>query len=465
MTRRITIAILATVWTILIVVGVIAYFTTQAVLLAELDDRLWAQAAALPQVVDENGNRYRPVEPDEATDRVVMRTASGRVTRPTTDASVNGNMPRILYADFGRMADGTRVRAVTVQAFAYSDAPGEANHQPEPVKVTVSSPTEESDRLLNRLLVALLISGAVGGLLAAGIARHVARRALLPLHATAEAVDAIDGDRLHVRLPAEGLPPELLPVATKLNQMLARLEESSRQRQQFIADASHELRTPVAALMAAIEVALRKDRDSVAYRDTLNTCLTDARMLQRLVESLLRQARDGAAPQESVIQRVSLRDAIQECIDTISPLAAVKSVRMSLNAERDLQVIASADRLRSILMNLIGNAVEYTPPGGAVDVGYRVEGQCAVLSVRDTGPGIAPEHLVKIFEAFYRVDQSRAAGHLGLGLHLVQTNIKAMGGRCEARSQVGVGTELIVWLPMEHDVLRVATESQIPEMA
>lgn len=465
MTRRITIAILATVWTILIVVGVVAYFATRAVLLAELDDRLWAQAAALPQVVDQDGNRYRPVEPDEATDRVVIRTESGRVTRPATDAALNGKMPVIIHADFGRMGDGRRVRAVTVQAYAYSEAADSADQHPEPVKVTVSSPTDESDRLLNRLLVALLTSGGAGGLLAAGIAQRVARQALQPLHATAEAVDAIHADRLHVRLPADGLPPELLPVATKLNQMLARLEESSRQRQQFIADASHELRTPVAALMAAIEVALRKDRDSDAYRDTLNTCLTDARMLQQLVEALLKQARDGVERQESIIARISLRAAAQECIDMLRPLAALKSVRVYLNVTEDLEVITSADRLRSILINLIGNAIEYNSADGKVEISYRIDGSSALISVRDDGPGIAEEHLQGIFQAFYRVDSSRASGHLGLGLHLVQTNTQALGGRCEVRSSIGKGTEFNIWIPLGANVHPQSSVSQVHEMA
>lgn len=465
MTRRITIAILATVWTTLVVVGLGAYFSTRAILLADLDSSLIAQVAALPQVVDEQGNRYRAADSSQADDRIVLHLESGRaIGHPTTSTSaITNRSPELIRAAFVKLPDGSRVRSVTVRAFAYpddNDIKG-GGDDPQAAVITVRRSLDAVDHVLNELLASLLVSGAIGGLLAAGIAYGVAQRALQPLHATARAVEQVNEETLHVRLDQAALPAELRPVVDKLNAMLDRLEESSKQRKQFFADASHELRTPVAALLAAIEVTLRRDRNSAEYRDALQTCLTDARLLQRLVESLLAGVRSGAIRQTEPPVDIKLGGLIEEIIRTISPLAKFRSIRLSGSCPVEITVHTYLDQLRGILLNLISNAVEYNRECGEVVVNCVPQDEGVTLSIRDTGSGISPEHLPNIFEPFYRADPSRASGHLGLGLSLVQAYTRALGGHVSVKSELQKGTEFNVWIPLS---LRKA-EEQLPAQA
>jgi signal transduction histidine kinase len=276
---------------------------------------------------------------------------------------------------------------------------------------------------------------------------RVARAALRPLRSTADVVGSIDERSLNRRIEEKNLPPELLPVATRLNEMLARLEQSLRQRQQFLADASHELRTPVAALLAAMEVALRHPRDAAGYRETIESSLTDARLLQRLVETLLAQVRVGDSGPMYIDLPVDVAALVHECVTVIRPLAAAHSIEVAAEGDAGVVWVTQPQRLQSILMNLLGNAVEHSGGGVVVTARWRVVNGELELSVHDTGRGIPAEHAAHLFEPFYRVDSSRTSGHLGLGLYLVKAHCEALGGSCSVVSEVGKGTTFIVRIP------------------
>lgn len=442
MTRRIALAILMTVWATLIAGGAAAYMTTRAVLLADLDASLVAKALALPQVEEESGERMEPVGSGRVGDRYLIRDDMGRtVGRPATAPAIMA--PQVIRAAFVDLPDGSRVRSITLRAMARRSEDG----QSAPVTISYSGTTEHFDGLLRRLGLSLVAAGLFGGLLAAAIAHAVAARSLIPLRHTAEVVGTIDEKCLNRRISEENLPPELLPVAKRLNEMLGRLEESTRQRQQFIADASHELRTPVAALVTAIEVSLRRTRDAESYRQTLQTCLADAHLLKRLVEALLAQARSGLAPPEHSLETVNPADLIGQCMTVVRPLADQRSIHVSTDVAAGLVLRTEPERLRSIVLNLVGNAIEYNRVGGEVVVECRRDTTDLLLQVRDNGPGIAQEHLSHLFDPLFRVDQARSSGHLGLGLYLVRTHARAMGGECSVRSAEGVGTAFEVRLP------------------
>jgi signal transduction histidine kinase len=411
MTRQIGLAILLTVSVILVACGATAYLATRAVLLADLDASLTARAMAQP------------------------------VDHPTTAPAMAA--PQLIRAAFVTMPDGSRVRSITLRAMTRRAG----DDQPTPVTISYSGSAAHFDGLLRRLGWSLLAAGLLGAILAAAIAHAVAGASLRPLRETAEVVASIDGQGLHRRISEQNLPPELLPVARRLNEMLARLEESARQREQFIADASHELRTPVAALVTAIEVALRRPRDAQSYRATLQTGLADAHLLKRLVEALLVQARSGLTRPDPAPQTLELAGLVDECMTVVRPLADQRSIRIESSVARGILLQTQPDRLRSILLNLLGNAIEYNRDGGDVTISARVDGHDLVLEVHDSGPGIAAEHLSHLFDPLFRVDQARSSGHLGLGLYLVQTHARALGGRCTARSEPGVGSTFEVRLP------------------
>jgi two-component system phosphate regulon sensor histidine kinase PhoR len=185
-----------------------------------------------------------------------------------------------------------------------------------------------------------------------------------------------------------------------------------------------------------------------SYQQTLRTCLIDAKLLQRLVEVLMAQARSGVQRREQESEKVDLSGLIDECANALMPLAKARGVQI-LHDDRfeGLHIQSNPDSLRSILLNLIGNAIEYNREGGHVLLSCQPLNGGASFSIRDSGPGISEEHLIHLFEPFYRADASRSSGHLGLGLHLVQTHVKALHGKCEVRSKLGQGTTFDVWIP------------------
>jgi signal transduction histidine kinase len=356
----------------------------------------------------------------------------------------------VLGASFTKLADGTRLRNVTIRVM--SKLPG-GHGDASPVTIFCSTSAEPFDRLLNRLGIALAAVGAAGGLVAAGVAVRVSRVALRPLRDTARQIGEIDERALDRRIDPTPLPPELLPMAERLNEMLARLERAFQQRQRFLADASHELRTPVAALLTAMQISLRHPRDADAYRKTLETCTDDAAYLRRLVERLMEQVRSDLPETGEPVEPVDAGRLLEQCAAVVEPLANAKGVAFHHEIAPALSArtwLTQPIRVRSIAVNLLSNAVEYTPPAGKVDFTASLN-DGLLLRVSDTGPGIASDHLPHLFEPFYRADKSRAreAGHLGLGLALVQAHVHALGGKCSVQSQLGKGTTFEVYLPYE----------------
>jgi signal transduction histidine kinase len=235
--------------------------------------------------------------------------------------------------------------------------------------------------------------------------------------------------------------------------MLGRLEEAFDRQQRFLADASHELRTPVAALLTAIEIALRYPRDAQAYREALDSCRADAAFLCQLVERLFEQVRSQLPDLEEMPEPVDVATFLGQCADTVEPLAQTAGVELQRHwvaKHGQRPWVTQRGRLRSIVVNLLNNAVEHAPAGSAVEMFCAMADDALYLAVRDQGPGIPPEHLPHVFEPFYRVDKSRsrAAGHLGLGLALVHTHVEAMRGRCQVQN-AHPGTIFEVVLPMK----------------
>ena len=457
MARRIAAAILLTVWAVLIAGGFSAYWAARAVIVADLDRELTLRARALAEAAA----RGRPV--DEATisaaggegNRYVVRNKIRTITNGP-DTRDGPPPPPPQHASFSRLADGRLVRTVTVQV-----PPADPADPGGPVTAAYSSSADQL-RVLSRLALALTACGLAAGAAAAAIAVGVARAALRPLHAASEVVGVIDEAQLDRRIDAAALPPELRPVGSRLNEMLSRLERSFAQRKQFLADASHELRTPVAALVTTLEVALRRRRDAAELTRTLETCLVDARHLKRLVHVLMEHARGEASAMShaEAPEAVDAAELIGECADLAAALGVARDVRVERALRGPLPFVTQPQRLRSVVTNLLSNAVEYNRPGGLVHVSAELADGSLRVAVRDTGRGISAEHVPFLFEPFYRAEGAGRGGgggapagggedvpHLGLGLFLVQSHLKALGGRCTVESEPGVGTTMTVTVP------------------
>jgi signal transduction histidine kinase len=202
-------------------------------------------------------------------------------------------------------------------------------------------------------------------------------------------------------------------------------------------------------MITTMEVALRRPRDSAQLTETLNTCLGEARHLHALVQALLRQVRaQEQAGDDDAERRLDAAEVASQCADLSQAMAADRQVRLTRSIQTGIPVKANPARLRSVLLNLVGNAIEHNHAGGSVEIATRADNGSVEIAVSDTGPGIPAEHLPHVFQPFYRASADRETdGHLGLGLFLVESHVKAMGGECRVESTVGVGTTFRVRLP------------------
>lgn len=302
------------------------------------------------------------------------------------------------------------------------------------------------DRLL--LLMGLAVPLTLALAVAGGL--FLASRALGPIDRITRAAARIGAEDLSRRLALPASPDEVGRLAGTFDRMLERLEEAFARQRRFTADASHELRTPLALLAGRAEVALDRPRAPEEYREALAGVRDDAARMARLLGELLTLARADRGQDALAREPVALADLVADTVAALEPLAAERAVALAAGPLAPCVVAGDQTRLTQLLINLVDNALKYTPAGGRVTVGLAREGDAATLTVADTGIGIAPEHLPHLFERFYRVDaaRSRAEGGSGLGLAIADWIARAHGGRIAVTSRVGVGTTFSVSLPL-----------------
>lgn len=280
----------------------------------------------------------------------------------------------------------------------------------------------------------------------------VAGRAIRPVDAMAQRASEISARHLNERLQISNPDDELGRLGTAFNQTLARLETSFEQLRRFTADASHELRTPLTAIRSVGEVALQTAGDEAYYRDIIGSMLEEVDRLTRLVESLLTISRADAGHLQLQKSSFDLIDLAKESAALLEVLAEEKNLTIAVGGDTSVALWADRLILRQALINLIDNAVKYSPAGGRIQVQVHAAGGNAVIEVRDSGPGIPPEHAEKIFQRFHRVDKarSRAEGGAGLGLSIVQWAVSAHGGKVELMQDTAPGCAFVIHLPLEH---------------
>ena len=307
----------------------------------------------------------------------------------------------------------------------------------------VSTPTASDNRLLLIIYPVLVI---LGGFVAYGIAT----RAMRPVRSVTKAAQQIALGDLQQRVPVPVSRDDIHTLALTFNEMAAKLDAAFSQQRRFVADASHELRTPVAVIRSMTDVALAGEPSTEEYAAALREVNAEAERLGRLINTLLGLARadDGRLRQERETVRLDLLTT--DVADSLAPLAQEHGLTLALVRNDEARVLGDTAQIIQILMSLTENAINYTPSGGLINLSVAVEGALAKVRVSDTGIGIAPEDLTHIFERFYRADPARArvAGGNGLGLALAQEFAHAHGGDISVLSRVGQGSTFIVTLPL-----------------
>jgi two-component system heavy metal sensor histidine kinase CusS len=316
--------------------------------------------------------------------------------------------------------------------------------------ILVMASLEDVDREREHLLGALLVAVPVALGLCGGVGYVLARKALAPVDQLRRRTEEITADRLDRRLPVSHTGDELGALAATINDMIGRLERSFAEVRRFTADASHELRTPLTAIRAEAEVALGRAQ-TPEQRHLLGSILEECERLTRLTDQLLALSRDEAGLSRGARETVDLAALTRAVGETIRPVAEAKGLRLEIAADVQVRVRGDEARFRQVLYNLLDNAIKYTPEGGLVELRAVQQGSTAIVTVRDSGVGIAADHLPRVFDRFYRVDKSRSRqeGGSGLGLSIAQSIVQAHGGRIELTSTPGRGTVCTVTLPVE----------------
>ncbi len=305
------------------------------------------------------------------------------------------------------------------------------------------------NQLTETLLVLLLASPLVlAGTAYAGY--KMVARTLDPVSKMARRAEQINSERLNERLPVENPHDELGHLAGVFNAMLSRIEQSFEQLQRFTADASHELRTPLAAIRSIGEVRLQEGATAAEYRDTIGSMLEEVNRLTSIVESLLTLSRADAGQIRIQVSVFPLMALVREAAALLEVLIEDKHLTFTLTGDESLG--AQADRLyvRHAIVNILHNAVKFTPTGGSISAHVECGSHSRVeLAISDTGPGIAADQSAKVFERFYRVDESRTGNDMGagLGLSVAKWAVEANNGEIGAASPLGGGSRFWIRLP------------------
>jgi heavy metal sensor kinase len=312
----------------------------------------------------------------------------------------------------------------------------------------------EQDQL--RELV-FLLAGTGAGILALGLGGgwFLSRRVVRPIGVMSATAQALSATHLSGRIEVDRVPSELGLLAQVLNAAFARLESAFLQQARFTADASHELRTPLSVIHSHAELALSRERSNDEYRHTLATCLKASTRMRSLVESLLLLARADAGGLELTRQSFDLGKVARECVALLTPLAQQGGIDLQA-ALGTVEVTGDPSRIGQVITNLVTNAIRYNHAGGMVRISTEWANGAAVLTVADTGMGIAPEDQPRVFERFFRADKarSRKAGGSGLGLAICKSIIDAHAGSIAFSSLQGQGTTFVVRLPAQASALR-----------
>jgi len=344
-----------------------------------------------------------------------------------------------------RLTDGTRVRLISRRRMI----------EGRPILIRVGFSEEPMWERFWQLVLGLL----VGLPLALGLAGfggyYLARRTLSPVERMARRAREINAERLGARIDVENPADELGLLAKAFNETLARLERSFEQLKRFTSDASHELRTPLTAIRSVGEIGIQQDGDRDHYREVIGSMLEETERLSRLVENLLTISRADSGQIRLEQATVPLMPLVQEASSLLDVLAEERGQTVSIDGDDSIHVEADGVILRQVVINLLDNAIKYSPQGGHISVRVvRSDPGSACVEVEDCGPGIPPEHLDKVFDRFYRIDEarSREAGGAGLGLALAKWGAEAHGGRLELDS-TRTGCIFRLFLPVSARVI------------
>ena len=397
------------------------------------------RSAAAPRLLAEEANTRG--EGEHTSFRIRLRDATGQtvIESPGMGAELPPNVfppPRSTSAPPLDYRTGSKL---------FSLATVTARSAGQLYSLQIAQDRSTDDRFTKKfgaLLSLVLVCGVIASIF---IAITVARRGLQPVSQMAATMTRITPTQLHERLHPARWPAELQPLATAFNRMLDRLEDSFTRLSQFSADLAHELRTPVGNILGAAEVALTRERDPAEYRDVLVTTAAECERLSAIVDNLLFLARADAARDQ--LQRTAFDAAA--AVEKVSAFYrdALEDRHLQITSAGQGEILGDPVLFERAINNLLDNAVRFTPDGGAITASISSDGTNTTIRVSDNGCGIESQHLPRVFDRFYRADQSRSSRGTGLGLALVKSIVDLHGGSAAIQSEPDRGTTVTLIFP------------------
>jgi len=366
----------------------------------------------------------------------------------------SGTMPPMLADIVHRSTREVRpFRKVRMQGQVYSSLVREFVVGTAESRLLVLESLHRQEEFLKSVLSAFALAIPLSIVLASGGGYFLARRSLSPVVEMGTQAGRIGADNLHQRLQVTNARDELGHLAQSFNSLLDRLDQSFEQQRRFMADASHELRTPVAILCGEADVALSQEsRSPEEYRESLDILRSEAERLKHIVEDLFTLARADAGQYPLTMSDFYLDELVMECSRSVRTLAAAKQITIRCDSSKEMPIHADEALLRRMIVNLLDNAIKYTPPGGNVFVTWDVRESQYQITVSDTGQGVPSELQSRIFERFFRVDKARSrsendGGGAGLGLSISRWIVQAHAGQLELTRSDTSGSTFTVLLP------------------
>ena len=297
------------------------------------------------------------------------------------------------------------------------------------------------------------IIGVISGMTLLGLAggAFLAFRALQPIRNVTEAMQAIVATgRMDARVPESGVGDDLDELTRLFNRMLARVEALITNMREALDNVAHDLRTPLARIRGAAEVALQVESNHEQRCDALASNIEESDRLLALLNALMDVSEAESGSLRLQLEKVLLREVVDEVVELYEYSAEDAQVRVLVNSSSDIAVAADRTRLRQVLANLLDNAIKYSSPGSKVTIDLQQAGDRTVVSFTDEGAGIAPEEIAKVWDRLYRSDKSRSQPGLGVGLSLVRAVVHAHKGEVEVQSTLGKGSVFTISFPLDH---------------
>jgi len=445
----------------LLIFDLLVYSSLSGILMTIMDDRLTAQAQSVVNLIEAENDpmavlvsgrvRLPPIDVFASPFFIQILQLDGKVAQLSENLG-GRQLPlpagTITAASAGQFSDFTVNLQDGVRLRVHSQPVEVAGHSAGTIQVAQSlAALDDALSVVRRVLLlgslSLLVLAGAGGVI-------LARAALRPINTITETAQRITYTQdLDQRIPVAVPGDELGKLTETINDMLARLEGLFEGQQRLVADVSHELRTPLTTIQGNLDLLRRGAAEEPGMRaEALRAIEDETARMRRLVNDLLLLAQADAGLQLQ-LKPVEMDTLLLEIYRQAQVMASGVSVR--LGAEDQASVLGDVDRLRQLLLNLVDNALKYTPAGGQVTLTLRRQAGWVQVSVEDNGVGIASEDLPHVFERFYRADPSRTRhSGSGLGLAITQWIARAHGGRIEVESRLSVGSTFTLWLPETH---------------